>query len=249
MCQMIVWVVFSLVAKWDENCTTMPISSQQIRAGRGLLNMSQRELADKASISLNSLNNIERGIAHPKEETLLSIKSTLEENGVEFLEGHGVRMRGEQLGIEKIEGENLLERLYQEFLTTFSQGAGEILYVGIDNRRFEHMTSDRLEMYRQVETELIRRGVDERLLFLEGDTNFLSSRNVYRWVSKELFGEIPVIIYGNNIAIILWGPPQRMVIIRNAAISETFRRQFYAVWDTAKPVPEEIYQANRVGDV
>jgi len=226
----------------------MILSSQQIRAGRGLLNLSQRELAENAGLSLNALNNIERDVGNPRADTLQNIRNALEGQGVEFLEGHGVRLKGEILDIEKIEGPDivtLLNHFYNDFLSVLQAG-GEVLYMGIDNRRFEHNDKERLRAYKRFEDEAIRREINERLLFLEGDLNFLSRRNNYRWVPKELFGEIPMAIYGDNVSIILWGPPMRLVVIRNAAIAETFRRQFDAIWSLGKPVPDEIHEFHRI---
>lgn len=225
----------------------MIISSEQIRAGRGLMNWSQKELADRSGISLNSLNNIERGVANPRQDSLLAIRGALEAEGVELLEGHGVRLKGEVLDIQKIEGPDTLPKFYNEFLHEFETGGGEVLYNGIDNSRFNHRIDvDKLRAYKEFEREAIKRGIQERLLFLEGDKTFLSARNNYRWVPRELFGEIPYAIYGSNVAIILWGPPSRLVVIRNAAIAETFRRQFEAIWEQGQPVPEDVYEVNRV---
>jgi transcriptional regulator with XRE-family HTH domain len=229
----------------------MSVSIEQIRAGRALINFSQKELAEHAGISLNSLNNIERGVASPRADSLNSIQKALEDEGVEFLEGNGVRLTGELLKIEKIEGTDvidLLEQFYSEFLKTFHSKSGEILYIGIDNSRFQHLSKEKLQVYKKYEQEFIKRGIDERLLFKEDDINFISERNNYRWVPKELFGEIPMAIYGDNISIILWGPPSRMVIIRNAAIAETFRKQFDVTWSMGKEVPDEIHAFHKVKD-
>ena len=79
-------------------------------------------------------------------------------------------------------------------------------------------------------------------MFLENDTNFLAPRNHYRWVPKELFGAVPMTIFGNNVAIMLWGPPARMIIIRNPGIAQTFRNHFEVVWSLAKPVPNDVHR-------
>ena len=49
-------------------------------------------------------------------------------------------------------------------------------------------------------------------------------------------------IYGNNVAIVLWGPPLRMIIIRNEGIAKSFRQHFEAIWSLGKPVPDDVYQ-------
>ena len=64
----------------------------QIRAARALLGWTQAELAAKAGISTNALNNIERGAADPRLSTVNAIRKALEDAGIEFLSGEGLRL-------------------------------------------------------------------------------------------------------------------------------------------------------------
>lgn len=70
----------------------------QIKAGRAMVGLSQQELAQKAGISVATLNNIERGAqTDPKLSTLNAIRRALEGCGVEFTDemmgGVGVRLK------------------------------------------------------------------------------------------------------------------------------------------------------------
>ena len=74
------------------------ITAAQIRAARGLLNLSQVQLAEIAQLGIATIKRIEassevRGAA----STLWKIQAALEKAGVEFLsedesKGHGVRL-------------------------------------------------------------------------------------------------------------------------------------------------------------
>jgi len=70
------------------------ITSAQIRAARGLLNWSARELSERAGISQSSIHRAERADGHPSmhEQSLAAIKAALERYGVEFLGDSGVRL-------------------------------------------------------------------------------------------------------------------------------------------------------------
>jgi transcriptional regulator with XRE-family HTH domain len=72
------------------------ITARQIRAARALLGWSQQELADKAIISLNALNRLERGEVDPRVSTLMAVHKALTNAGIEFLsvgeKGEGVRL-------------------------------------------------------------------------------------------------------------------------------------------------------------
>ncbi|MEJ0061812.1 MAG: helix-turn-helix transcriptional regulator [Alphaproteobacteria bacterium] len=221
----------------------MTISSKQIRAARGLLNLSQKELAQKSGLSVNSLNNIEREVGSPRMDSMQAIRDALAREGVEFLDKDGVRLAGELLEIEKIEGQDALTNLfYDDCLKAFPSGNGELLVIGKDNSRFRSHDPGRLAAYKRFEEIAIKINIKERALFLENDTNFLAVRNHYRWVPKELFGEVPMAIYGDNVAIVLWGPPLRMIIIRNHGIAASFRQHFNAIWALGKPVPDDVYK-------
>jgi len=60
------------------------ILSAAIRAGRGALNWSQNELAEKAGTALPTVARIEAGITSPKVHTLSLLITALEKGGVSF---------------------------------------------------------------------------------------------------------------------------------------------------------------------
>jgi hypothetical protein len=72
------------------------------------------------------------------------------------------------------------------------------------------------------------------LLSCEGDTNYVEPYEHYRWVSKEIFNQMPYYVYDNKYAILLWGTPQRVVLVENKAIADGYRKQFMALWNNAK---------------
>ena len=72
------------------------MTGAQIRAARGFLNWSVRDLGKKSKVHFNTIHAIERGKSIAKPETLAAIRKTLEKAGVQFINGKhpGVRMRG-----------------------------------------------------------------------------------------------------------------------------------------------------------
>jgi transcriptional regulator with XRE-family HTH domain len=73
------------------------LTSDQIRAARALVRWSARELAEKADLSLPTIQRLEaaEGVPSTSVQTLMSIKAALEKVGVEFTDGEapGVRLR------------------------------------------------------------------------------------------------------------------------------------------------------------
>lgn len=71
-----------------------PITSAQIRAGRGLLRWTQGVLASRAAVSVVTLNMIESDQVRPRSRTLAAIRRVLEGEGIRFIgdaeAGYGV---------------------------------------------------------------------------------------------------------------------------------------------------------------
>jgi predicted transcriptional regulator len=67
----------------------------QIRAARAGLNITARQLADRAGVSLPTIQRFESvdGIPPSRSSTLFDVKNALEAAGIDFLPGNGVRLR------------------------------------------------------------------------------------------------------------------------------------------------------------
>lgn len=65
------------------------ITPHQSRGARGLLDWSQAQLAEKASLSLSHVRNFEKGRSQPSDDALSALRSALEKAGVEFIPGNG----------------------------------------------------------------------------------------------------------------------------------------------------------------
>ena len=67
------------------------------RAGRGLLDWTQRQLADAADVGLSTVKGFEGGGRSPMRNNLVAIRRALEDAGVLFIAenggGAGVRLR------------------------------------------------------------------------------------------------------------------------------------------------------------
>lgn len=75
------------------------ITSAQIRAARGMLNWSRKDLAEHSGLSFASMMRLESFVGVPSSnfKTLIAIQSAFEKAGIEFIgspeEGAGVRWR------------------------------------------------------------------------------------------------------------------------------------------------------------
>ncbi|EFI32728.1 transcriptional regulator, XRE family [Desulfonatronospira thiodismutans ASO3-1] len=61
------------------------ITPAQIRAARGLLRWSQKDLSKKSGVSLRAVNRVESEECDPRMSTLKALEYTLEQAGVVFI--------------------------------------------------------------------------------------------------------------------------------------------------------------------
>jgi transcriptional regulator with XRE-family HTH domain len=213
------------------------ISIEQIKAARALLDWTQEDLADAAGLSKPLINTLERRIANPKVETLAAIQRALESAGVEFTEGPGVKLQSSVLKTQIFEGSDALVRLCHDMFDTLVGTGKELMISGLVEPKFRDRGGIRI--LNEIERRT-KHGIKTKLLSCEGDTTFLAPREEYRWMKKENFPTVPTYIYDNKYAVFLWGPPQKVVIIENAEIAESFRKQFLVHWQAAKAPPKNI---------
>jgi len=84
----------SLLSQHDSgNMDRIQITPSQCRGARGMVGISRKDLADKASIAERTLTDFEREARAPNKSTLFSLQAALESLGIEFLDGDGVRLR------------------------------------------------------------------------------------------------------------------------------------------------------------
>lgn len=71
------------------------ITTAQVRAARGLIDWSQKQLAEAAGVGLSTIADFERGRRTPIGNNLAAIQRALEAAGVEFTNGGepGVKLR------------------------------------------------------------------------------------------------------------------------------------------------------------
>jgi transcriptional regulator with XRE-family HTH domain len=212
------------------------ISIKQIRAARGLLNWTQKELADKASLSREAIKNIENEISSPRKETLNQIQKAFEDHGIEFLPGEGLRMLDATVFV--LRGEDGIKALWDDiYETMITSGSKEIL---IANNTEPLLLGKNIVEYLDMHLKRLKAAkIHERILCCEGDTNFLGPITSYRWVPKENFCDSPTFIYAGKVAMLVWGPPAKVTIINDPQYAESIRNIFRFSWDRAR-IPEIV---------
>lgn len=214
----------------------MIITAEQIRAARALLNWKQSDLARESQISLASINNLERNIGSPRVDTIRTIEETLINAGIEFLDQDGVRKKSDFFAIVEFTGKDFIKDWMEDFTICMTQPGDTIFVCGLDERNFPRHAPDQLLRYVEHQKKT---GFVERIIIQEGDDFLLASTECYRWISPDLWGPVPYFVYKDRFVIAMY-EANRLIMIRNHAIANTFRQQFETLWGMSTPLPPGI---------
>jgi len=210
------------------------ITVEQIRAARALLNWNQSDLADKAGLSLPSINNIERQIGSPRVSTMETIRITLSNAGIEFIGNNGVQKHSEVFEMKEFQGDDFIEKLNDDLFFCMRSPEDVVMMFGIDDSMYVKYVPEQTIRYYDHQAKT---GFTERTLLRENDNFFLSDQSIYRWIGPQSIGLVPYYVYKDRVAMIMWDV-KRVIIIRSQAIAETYRAQFEFLWEQAKPIPK-----------
>lgn len=209
-----------------------------MRGARGLLNWSQSELSKRTGISTTSIGNIEAGNTQPREATMKLIRQAFENSGIEFIGTEGMRIKNDAVDI--YEGQqgflNFFDNVYQTVMTE----KADIFACNIDETVFKKWAGDSAELHLSRMTSV--EGLKCKVLLKDGDHNFIASSYAeYKWLPQDLFSSVPFYVYGNKLAIILFGGEPKIIVLNNSAVTDAYKKQFMGLWDIAtKPKLREV---------
>lgn len=166
----------------------------KIRSARAYLGWTQEKLADKADLSFQGIQKIERGETQPTARTQAKIIHAFEKNGVRFT-SKGIEY--EEYPIIFVEGNThetcYIQLLHDAFEHLQEHKKKELLIMYADDKVSPSSVND---MYRKMRAA----GIKMRQLIQEGNTYIMGPLDEYRYVPKEFFINRVTLIYGNRIA-------------------------------------------------
>ncbi len=189
--------------------------------------ITQEQLAQLAGVPYTTLTKVESGaIRNPSSQVVSKLAKAL-----------GISL--DTLFAPAIyQGAGSVENIFADVLQSDLQKGDYMCISGIDEKIYLEKTPAGVTAF---VSELKKRGISQKLLCCEGDTNFLEGDHIeYRWIPEKYFSSVPTYVYGNKIAILIWGPPQRAMIVENEHLAEAYRRQFLFLWEHAKVITTNL---------
>lgn len=203
------------------------LTPELAKAARALLRWQQGDLARVAGLSLNAVKNFESGGGTTRESTALAIQSTLESAGIEFLPGGGLRHTDEIAALQRFKGKDFIAKWNEDIYAAVRKEGESILESSLDEGLWFHPhIRSASQAY---EAWSLRMNIRRKTIVPEGQKVFAAPRHSYRALPPRIIGKITYTIYADRIAFVLWKKKQ-VLVLRNAAIVETFRNQFSYLW-------------------
>lgn len=212
------------------------LTIEQIRAARALLDWSQSDLAEYASLSQTGIARIENGTNKPNSKTIEKIMTAFDNADIEFIGTTGVKKRtGEVKTYKGSEGFSFfLDDVYN---TAIQFGTSDkpvevflsnvvhenwVKWMGAD--KWKHHT-DRMTKDQSV--------MDVRILVKDGDMNFpASDYSKYKWMPETLFNDKSFYSYHDKLAFLNFMEDDvEIMIMKHADFAEGYRNLFRVAWD------------------
>lgn len=116
---------------------------------------------------------------------------------------------------------------------------GDTHYImGASGTRFYEVMSQ--EQYGEIEKKRIKKGIKKRLLSFESQRKLITDRErwkelvEYRYLPEEFAVPSSTNIFGNMVAILIWGKEPIAITIESAEVAESYKNYFETLWKIAK---------------
>jgi len=138
----------------------------------------------------------------------------------------------EETEVEVLRGKSVIRIIHNDLIETLKKVREPLCAMGVDEKKY--LETDEIVM-KQYVNKLRKNKLKEKLLTKESATIFSEGpQSEYRLIPDNLFNPNTTIIYGDKIAIIIWGRPVYGIIIKNKQVADANRKYFQMLWKNAK---------------
>lgn len=138
----------------------------------------------------------------------------------------------EETNVEVIKGKMVFRTIYNDIFKIMKKTREPMYAMGVDEKRY--MDLDEVGITQYI-AKLRREKLKEKLLSKESATVFFEgSQSEYRLLPDHLFNPNTTHIYGDTIAILIWGNPLYGIIIQSKQVADANRKYFEILWKMAK---------------
>lgn len=204
------------------------IDAEQLRAARALLDWKTADLAKKTGLTVNAINNIERGTVHGRRDTLEKIQKAFEEAGIEFLPDSGLRKKNKI--VITYAGDDCFRDLMIDVYETLRSTGGELLVAHLEEGAAKRSLQE--DFMREQVQKRKEANISCRMLVRADDPDLVPPYDTYRSIPEEFFSPYPFCMYGSKLALISWKPSPQIIVIDDERFAESARKLFEIAWSS-----------------
>lgn len=208
----------------------------QIRAARGLLDWSQKDLAERAGVTEATIRNSEKDGATPNAKTLDKIQGAFEME-IEFQEGDGIRRKEEK--VQRYEGTPGFRAFMDDVYEVARAEGGEICLLNAKpDNWIKWLGADWYAEHTKRMQTLIGT-INFKVTAREGDVNLIGNAFAeYRWVSEDVWNEQSFYAYGDKIGFLNFDEKNvEIFVLKQKQFCDSFRFLFNIAWDQITKTP------------
>lgn len=210
----------------------MLITPNQIRAARGLLDWTVRDLGAKVGVGATTISAIETGRSAGSLEVISAIIYAFQSAGVEITEDGGVRPTQSKVSVYR--GEEGFRAFFDDvYEVARTQENPNICLTNVNEAAYDKW----LGFYEPVHAKrmTLLNAVKLRVLMREDDLHLTSTAYCeYRWVPAEQFADVSLYIYGHKTGFVeFFETDVRVTVVDNKSVTETLRKMFDLAWANA----------------
>jgi transcriptional regulator with XRE-family HTH domain len=216
------------------------ISPSQLRAARGLLNWSRKDLAKFSGISEPTLHRYENGEHGPIAHTVNKLFAVFDKHGVEFSDHQGVRFKPSNITV--YDGKERFNDFYDFLYEQLSQSGGDVCVSTYDETPFMRLRKDPYLHTKRMKKLFDQKKITFRILATKSE--FLSHGYAeFRWLPKQPASPTAFYAFGDCLALMSFVDQNspHVVVIRSGPLAEGYRQNFNVAWQLGqKPPPASV---------
>lgn len=209
----------------------MNITPKQIAMARILLDLNQKDLADRLGMARKTIMRIENGQSPGSSTTLEKIKTYFENSGLEFIKPNGVRESTNK--IVKLSGQDGIRAFFDGVYETAKEKSGDIcLFNGVPNLLTKWLGQDWYDSHAK-RMSVFKHNFNFKIIVNEGEKNFIANEFAeYRWFPNHLFNEKTLYCHGTKLAFFDFEDDDLQIfVIDQPKFADSFRVLFNIAWD------------------
>lgn len=214
----------------------MPTPSQ-IRAARGLLNWSQKDLAERAGVTEATVRNAEKDGATPNSKTLAAITRAFDGESIVFINKSGVEQRKDVI-VDYEGSQGFVDFMFDVYLGAKEFGGVICLHNARPQNWIKWMGQDEYDKHSRRMEEL-GKSIEVRITAEEGNLLFIANKFAeYRWFPKEWFNEKSIYMYGDKLALMDFEDNSVNIrVLKNKEFTDSVKILFNIAWDSVAIIP------------